>query len=388
MKPFSAWRADILSYYLTTFAIGIAGMVIYFSNGHPSRWVGSALILAYMLLAVLSHAGAGRWDTRWTWALFLIQTGLVTALLWLTPEMSFFVIWYYVLGVTAVIVFPGRIATGWLGLFALLTVALLWRAYGLLDAMPSIAIYLSGFGFFLAFARTTRQAQESRLESERLLAELQEAHRTLQAYAAKIEALAVAEERNHLAREMHDTLGHRLTVAAVQLEAAERLIPDQPERAAGMVSTVRQQVRAALAELRRTVATLRQPLEDDLLLEHALPRLVDDFRQATGLEITLALPETWPPLSPAQRLTLFRAAQEGLTNAYKHAAARHIWLTLENANGQMRLCVRDDGRGPQSTDGGFGLRGLRERAVHLGGEMHFGPAPQGGAQLKITLPLA
>ena len=86
--------------------------------------------------------------------------------------------------------------------------------------------------------------------------------RQLQEYAGQIERLAVAEERNRLAREMHDMLGHRLTVAAVQLEGAQWLIHTAPERATHMVGTVRDQVREALGELRRTVATLRTPLAE------------------------------------------------------------------------------------------------------------------------------
>ena len=135
----------------------------------------------------------------------------------------------------------------------------------------------------------------ARRESQALLADLQEAHSQLQEYALRAEEMAVVEERNRLAREMHDTLGHRLTVASVQLEGAQRLCDQDQERAAGMVGTVREQVREALGELRSTVATLRTPVEADLHLRSALRRLAAHFEEATGLAIHQVLPDEMPP---------------------------------------------------------------------------------------------
>lgn len=380
-------RLDIISYYLTILAVGIAGVVLAFDQQHPQRWSILGLTLAFGLLSALCFQPAISERRQRVHTILTIQAALISTLLLLAPEMNFYLIWFYMMSVYAIIALPRQHAFAWIGIFTLLSLLLLVRAYGFSGGLTSAVIYASGFAFFAAFARITYEAEQARARSEHLLAELQQAHRELQAYAAKAEALAVSEERNRLAREMHDTLGHRLTVSAVQLEAAERLIPTQPERAAEMVATVRQQVRAALGELRQTVAALRQPLEDDLPLERALPRLVDEFRQATGLDVRLQLPDPLPPLSPPQRLTLYRAAQEGLTNVHKHAAARRVQVRLECGDGVVRLCVADDGRGPQDGEGGFGLRGLRERAAHLDGAVRFGPAAQGGSLLEVELPL-
>jgi signal transduction histidine kinase len=188
---------------------------------------------------------------------------------------------------------------------------------------------------------------------------------------------------------MHDTLGHRLTVAAVQLEGAQRLIPRDPERAARMVGTVRDQVREALSELRRTVATLRTPLEADLSLPTALARLATGFEGATGVAVHLTLPQDMPPLPAAHRLALYRAAQEALTNVQRHARARDVWLRLTCQDGAVALLVTDNGVGmPADAEGaGFGLRGLRERATQLGGQLSLGSRPDGGAHLSLRLPL-
>ncbi len=376
-----------LSYYLTIYAVGIGGLVLAISEetAHPAAVI--TLIVGYMALASLNMADFFTRSPLRIHAALAVETLLVVALVVLAPEMSFFIIWYYLQVVYAIITLPRRTAQRWLVGLGGLTFGILVYAYGWVGGLTSAAVYASGFVFFWAFASLTRQAHEARAESERLLAELQEAHRSLQEYALKAETLAAAEERNRLAREMHDTIGHRLTVAAVQLEAAGRLLPAQAERAAEIVATVRTQVRAALDELRRTVAALRQPLEEALPLEHTLPRLVEDFRHATGLEVEMALSEGLPSLAPLQRLTIYRAVQEGLTNVHKHASARRAWVALRSEAGLLRLSIADDGRGPQENrSSGFGLRGLRERAARLGGEIAFGPRPGGGSLLEVTLP--
>jgi signal transduction histidine kinase len=206
----------------------------------------------------------------------------------------------------------------------------------------------------------------------------------------RVEELAVVDERNRLAREMHDTLGHRLTVAAVQLEGAQRLIPQDPERAAGMVGVVREQVSEALSELRRTVATLRAPLEEDLRLRSALQRLVNHFVEATGVTVHLMLPEERPELPDPYRMALYRAAQEALTNVQRHSKAREVWFQLTQQDSRITLLIGDNGVGPAQTSyqgAGFGLRGLEERATRLGGQVHLDPRPGGGTQLHFSLPL-
>jgi signal transduction histidine kinase len=274
--------------------------------------------------------------------------------------------------------------------FVLLTAASF--AVGISPGEGLIGLFLYGvfYAFIAAFANVLARADAARRQSQALLAELQQAHEQLQEYALRSEELAVVEERNRLAREMHDTLGHRLTVAAVQLEAAQRLCPSDAEKAASLVGTVREQVREALGELRSTVATLRTPIEADLHLLSALRRLTDHFEKATGLTVHRVLPKELPTLPDAHRLAFFRAAQEALTNIQKHAEASQVWLVLSSEEGAVTLLVTDDGKGISSSAGqtGFGLQGLRERAGQLGGELHLEPRTGGGAQLSLRLPLS
>ncbi len=110
--------------------------------------------------------------------------------------------------------------------------------------------------------------------------------------------------------------------------------------------------------------------------------------RCTGLPVHLSLPPQLPALTEAQRLALYRAAQESLTNTHKHAGAKNIWLYLSVADASLTLTAADDGRGlPANPNGGFGLRGLRERAAQAGGELELGARPGGGAQVTLTVPL-
>jgi len=265
-----------------------------------------------------------------------------------------------------------------------------WTMYPVLFIPPIVQAILlfplrEGVAWVVAFTLVA-----ARRESQRLLVELQDAHEQLQANALRMEEMAVVEERNRLAREMHDTLGHRLTVASVQLEAAQRLCPTDAERAAGLVGTVREQVQEALKELRATVATLRTPVEADLRLRSAVRRLIDQFEEATELTVHRVLPDELPELPETHRMALYRAAQEALTNVQKHAAATQVWLVLGVGEGgrSVSLLVSDDGQGVVAGgEGGFGLAGLRERAGLLGGALHVEPRSGGGTQLSFRLPL-
>ena len=370
-----------LTEFLIALVLGVIGLVDMYQNGQP-WWIALVLLLA--LLALISF-----WPKRPFQIYYLLaESSLVLALLAFHPIFGFLCI---SLSATVISMHPNRFGAIWIAVLTLLSGGVVACAYQAdwFETLLTTLFIACGYGGMGAVIYSRERAEEARDRAEALLEELQAAHRQLQEYAGQVEELAVAEERNRLAREMHDTLGHRLTVAAVQLEGAQRLIPRDPERAAHMVGTVRDQVREALEELRRTVATLRTPLEVDLSLPLTLARLAVSFEKATGLPVHLALPEEMPDLPDPHRLALYRAAQEALTNVQRHAQAGEAWLQLTCENGEVILRVEDDGVGVPAgaEEGGFGLRGLRERAAQLGGELALESKPSGGTQLSFHLPL-
>lgn len=205
------------------------------------------------------------------------------------------------------------------------------------------------------------------------------------------ESRAVAEERNRIARELHDVIGHSVSVMTVQASAVRRrLTPDQSvERQA--LETVEAVGREALTEMRRMVDVLRQDGESTGLAPPPgladLPRLVEKFCEA-GLPVSLRVEGEPQALPPGLDLTAYRLVQEGLTNALKHSAApRCAEVTIVWERDQLDLAVRDDGASVSSTIVGNGLRGMRERVGVYGGRLVAGPGPRGGFELVATLPL-
>jgi signal transduction histidine kinase len=257
-----------------------------------------------------------------------------------------------------------------------------WQGY------LSYLIFLGGYVLFAAFGNALAQAIFARRQSQQLLEELQEAHKQLKAYALQVQQLAVSEERNRLAREMHDALGHRLTVAVVQLEGAQRLIPKEPERAAVMVGTMREELKEALADLRQTVSDLRLSATDDLPLSVPLMHLTQSYKEVTRLNNHSDIPADLPDLPASYRQTLIRAAQECLTNVQRHAQAQNVWLSLAVEDEMITLTVRDDGQNglPEIREGHYGLQGLQERAGQLNGRLNLNPQYD-GAQITLQLPL-
>ncbi|MGD2040782.1 MAG: sensor histidine kinase [Anaerolineae bacterium] len=377
----------LLASYVILVAAGVVGLRFRPPTTVALRWTVVILLGAIALLQLrMPRRGSPTWQVH---AYLVVHGALVAALMFLQPGWTMYPVLYIPPITWAILNLPLRQGVYWIAAFSLVTAASFAIGINLGEGLISLFLYGVLYAFIGTFARTLARADAARRESQTLLAELQKAHEQLQEYALRAEELAVVEERNRLAREMHDTLGHRLTVASVQLEAAQRLCPTDPQRAADLVGTVRGQVREALGELRGTVATLRTPIEADLHLRSSLQRLIAHFEEATGLTIHQMLPDHLPELSDAVRMALYRAAQEALTNVQKHAGARQAWFLLTVRAESIDLLVSDDGRGmPEGNENeGFGLRGLQERAAQLGGEFHVEPRAGGGTQLSFRLPL-
>jgi signal transduction histidine kinase len=202
---------------------------------------------------------------------------------------------------------------------------------------------------------------------------------------------AVAEERARIARELHDVIGHSVSVMTVQASAVRRLLRPEQERERESLLIVEQTGREALAEMRRMVGVLRRPEEAPALapqpsLEH-LDKLVEQAREA-GLPVDLRIEGDPLPLPAGVDLTAYRLVQEGLTNALKHAQAQRAQVLVRYGDGDIEVTVNDDGQGAGSGDGGgHGLVGMRERVAVYGGELEAGPRPEGGYRLCARLPL-
>ncbi len=209
---------------------------------------------------------------------------------------------------------------------------------------------------------------------------------------------AQEDERQRIARELHDDTGQVLTLLLIRL----KLLETQPgaEAIGPQLTELRGIVTAALDQVKRLALNLRPPTIDQLGLFPSLRSLVTTFSESTSIETTLRLPRAKVTLAPERTLAVYRVTQEALTNAAKHADARHVTLTVSVGADALRVVVTDDGHGftpesllnraGQSRDGGagVGLFGMEERARLAGGSLQVRSAPGRGATVALTVPLS
>jgi signal transduction histidine kinase len=271
----------------------------------------------------------------------------------------------------------------------------LWWALAFCLYLPVVHIGMQwqdmirdGLGYFVAgvflvlITKVAVNEQKLRAEKEALAEELSEANEQLRAYALQAEELSVARERNRLAREIHDGLGHHLTAAHMQINAAKAILHHHPDKAELALERARTLTQDALTDVRRSVAALRT-LERPLT--EALASLVKETI-AAGTLTDLKIEGMPRQLEPHVESSLYRVAQEGLTNVRKHAQATNCAVTLTYHRPTVELSIEDNGVGSANASGGFGLVGIRERVAHLNGEMHVDTAPQQGLKLRVSVP--
>jgi signal transduction histidine kinase len=203
--------------------------------------------------------------------------------------------------------------------------------------------------------------------------------------------LATLRERERLARDLHDSLGHALVTLSVQLEAVQRLYRVNSEDASRQVDEMKNLTRTSMEALRETLAGLRASGLNQRPLTQAVADLSAETGQRAGLEISCRLDPEVDRLSPAMTEALWRVTQEALMNIEKHAAARRVQLELHMKQEAVILRVADDGMGlpadATNRPGHYGLRGMRERIEGLGGVLTLGRNGRAGTVIEAGLPL-
>jgi signal transduction histidine kinase len=214
--------------------------------------------------------------------------------------------------------------------------------------------------------------------------ELAEKNIQLARYASTLEQLAVARERNRLARELHDTLAHTLSAVNVQLKALDVLMESDPTAARATLEQTQALTRTGLQEARRSLQALRARPIDELGLGLALGELARKAAERAGLQLTLEVPAQIDGLAPESEQQVYRIAEEALNNIVRHANARQLALRWANAT----LTIRDDGVGFDTSanpNGHYGLVGMKERAALINATLDIQSAPGKGTRIQLKV---
>jgi signal transduction histidine kinase len=367
-----------LSSYLAVMVICVLGVG---SLSRPlPRLLFTLLCGAFALLNF--HATRSGAISKWPQRYFATQTLVFLGLVALRPPSDAFVFLLLILTIQASILFPGRLAAPWITLFFLLGSLPGFLTLERENALGQLLVNSAAFLLLGMLGHSTRQSELARRENQALVEILQTVQQQLQ-------ALAVVEERNRLAREIHDGLGHYLSATTVQIQGAQALLETSgvTTEALGALRKAETLLQEALADVRRSVASLRATPAQSGALPAAIAELVAQSQGDSGLRVRFDLQGSPRALSSQVELTLYRAAQEGLTNVRKHARATTVSVVLRYEDGKVELCVADDGRGSSTAQlQGYGLLGLRERVQLVGGAVAIDSAPGQGWRLEVEVP--
>jgi signal transduction histidine kinase len=228
------------------------------------------------------------------------------------------------------------------------------------------------------------------LEERKSRAELMMAHEQLQQYSLRIEDQSALQERNRIAREIHDSLGHTLTAQSIQLDSASLLLKsDDLEQAKTFLTEAKQLCKQALQEVRQSVSTLRNHPQQRKSLEVVVRELVKEFQTTTAIVPVVQI-QCNCAIPPEVNSAVYRILQEALTNVTRHSKATEVTIQVFTQSLMLHLLVMDNGKGfdPEQNQTGFGLQGMRERTATLSGKFTLGSRPEVGCSITVQIPLA
>ena len=335
----------------------------------------------YLALATAGMTWAERRDPDKAAVVLLAQVPLVIAVLALSDGRAFLIAMPLVS--TAVLFLRLSSALALVAALIASFAAIVAREHSVAVSLQACVGFASAAAFVVVFSRLMRRERTARVEVERLLGDLRRANDQLAEYVTQVEELATTKERNRIAREVHDGLGHTLTVATVQLEAARTQVGNATVGA--RLERVQQILREGLGELRRSVSMLRVSPSSPQAFAKAIAELVEGSSES-GPPVRWVTEGAPRPLPGAVGFTLYRAAQEALTNARRHAGARTVTVHLVYTKEKVVLRVEDDGEGAGTLTLGNGLAGLRERVALVGGTVAIDTARGEGMRVEVEVP--
>ena len=387
-------------FYLLLLGIMAAVYVMVVVNDPAMRQPGR---LALFTVLMVAHGALRLWgfrllaqgQRRWLVVYFLVQGGLALTI-GLLAQLEGLVLALYLalVGESAGMWWPDRralvLAASFFVLLLVVNVVLIWGGAVLIGLLPLLGLMLA---FVLIYVLLYIRQVQAREEAQNLLQELEAANRQLSEYAAQVEELTISQERQRMARELHDTLAQGLAGLILQLEAADGYLEGGNQaQARTVVQQAMQRARTTLQEARRAIQALRPEILERGNLVDALGHEVDQFAATAGIRAALEVSGA-PPDAPAGiTLDILRIVQEALSNVSRHAQAEHVRVRLSTGDdGALQVVVQDDGQGFHPVagldrSGCFGLAGMEERAERIGGSLQVESEPGQGTRVVLRVP--
>jgi signal transduction histidine kinase len=382
-------RRTLLITYIATYLLAVGAIIRTLVRFRDDRfWSIGALLGGYLLL-LFSEPVFVRRSRLLTCIYLLVQTAIIGTLSFITPEVDFWAALFCPVVVQVMHSFPQRIGFLITGIFAVIMSVLMLLGLGPEVGLPLVLTYGVVYFFLAAFIAIVREAEAAREESQRQQAELQSAHVQLQAYTARAEELAVLQERNRLARELHDSVTQSLYSLTLLAVAGQRMIEGEDlQQIAGNQARLGEIAQQALQEMRLLVYELRPLALESAGLIGALEQRLETVERRAGIQARVVV-EGEVDLAADVEEELYGIAQEALNNSLKHAKASQVALSVRVADESVALEVADDGQGFDlariGAKGGLGLISMQERADRIGGQLAIHSAPGEGTRVKVSV---
>ncbi len=331
-------------------------------NNHPEL-VGKIIIEYGIALGICALTGFG-------------YTGIVMLLL--ADTMRYRIDWKKrIVYVTAIcIAFLAMSSNKMFNLLHVIPLSQMWAYFrqdvrsSLLSVLDMLSL-LNTLVFILYMVVLTLSQTSEKERILRLNSQLQTANQKLEEYAQEQVRMTETRERNRLAREIHDTLGHSLTGIITGIEACIMLMDIAPEATKEQLRAIAQVARNGITDVRHSVNALRPDALETLDLEAAIRKLVEESESSTGVKIDLVFPVGLQDLDQDEEDVLYRIVQESITNAIRHGNATHIDVRIEREDNDLRIRIADNGKGCDDIQSGFGLHHMQERIDMLKGTLSY-----------------
>jgi signal transduction histidine kinase len=363
-------------------AVFLRSILIYQDSSELTRILG--MLLVWLALFASEPGVTGRWSGYFP--IYLVtQTILVFLLLSIPGYPDFFAALFAILSMQVMLHLDAKIGAAWMLLCAVGMALVLAKVYQS-QTIALVLLNTAGFVFYGTYSRATRRAQEAQEQNQALVQELEEANQKLRTYAVQLEQLAVARERNRLARDLHDSVTQTVFSMTLTTQSASLLLERDPARVEAQLNRLSQLAQSALAEMQLLIAELRPSERTRGGLAAALHRYLASKRFSENLSISLEV-QGEQSLGSVEEQSLFHIVQEALNNIVKHSQASRAQVRLHLSE-PMWIEIEDWGTGFDVSQaqgrGRVGLLSMCERAAEVGWALQIKTSRGQGTCIRVA----